>query len=59
MLPWSDTILFLGNDRLSLLKVLLKILETGEHLVEVLRFLAVLDGLDIGIDRRIPDIINL
>ena len=32
----------------------MKILEAGQHLVEVLGFLAVLDGLNIGIDGRIP-----
>ena len=59
MLPGSDPIFLLGDHRFGLLKVLLKILETGEHLVEVLRFLAVLDGLNIGIEGRIPNIINL
>ena len=33
----------------------MKILEAGQHLVEVLGFLAVLDGLNIGIDGRIPN----
>ena len=54
MLPWSDTILFLGNDRLGLLKVLLKIFKWREHLIEILRFFAVFDGLDIGVDSCIP-----
>ena len=55
VLPWSDPILLLGDDGLGLLEVFLEILEAGEHLVEILRFLAVLDGLDIGIDSRIPN----
>ena len=33
----------------------MKILEAGQHLVKVLGFLAVLDGLNIGIDGRIPN----
>ena len=53
-LPWSHPILLLRNDGLGLFKVLLQVLEAGQHLIEVLRFLAVLDGLDIGIDSRIP-----
>ena len=54
VLPRSDPILLLGDHGLRLLEVLLKILKAGQHLVEVLRFLAVLDGLDIGVDGRIP-----
>ena len=53
-LPWSDSILLLRNHGLGLFKVLLQVLEAGEHLVEILGLLAVLDGLNIGIDSRIP-----
>ena len=53
-LPWSHPILLLRDHGLGLFKVLLQVLEAGQHLVEVLRFLAVLDGLNIGIDGRIP-----
>ena len=53
-LPWSHPILLLRNHGLGLFKVLLQVLEAGEHLVEILGLLAVLDGLNIGIDSRIP-----
>merc|ERR1739836_347596 len=37
---WGDAILFLGNDWLCLVKVLLQLLKRGQHLIEILRFLA-------------------